>query len=441
MFRWLKYFMPRGLYGRAALILIVPVVAIQLVVSLDFIQRHFERVTQRMTEGVISEIGLLRQVIAEAPDLEGARMEAAKAAGALRIELVLPAEPASAATGDDRGFFDLSGREVISTLRAGLEDVQAIELLTDPRRVRLWLGTTQGLAMLTLDRNRVSASNPHQLLVLMILTSVLMTLIAYLFLRNQLRPIERLAAAASAFGRGEVIPYRPRGATEVRAAGAAFLDMRGRIERQIEQRTMMLSGISHDLRTPLTRMKLSLSMLPPDEDTEALNSDVDQMQRLVDEFLAFARGDATEEMEETDPRMLLETALGRADRAGQDLRLYRYEGEGVIRMRAMAVARALDNLIGNALRYGNRAEISCILGPKSLRLLVEDDGPGIPENQWEEALTPFSRLDKARDPNRGGGVGLGLAIASDVARSHGGTLRLGRSERLAGLKADLVIPR
>ncbi|MBL4917865.1 ATP-binding protein [Szabonella alba] len=439
MFRWLKLLMPRGLYGRAALILIVPVVTIQLVVSVAFIQRHFERVTRQMTETLVTDIAFLRSEIAAAPDRETALAQARRIAGGLGLGLQMPVPEAS--PGDDVDYWDLSGKEVIATLREGLEGVRSVAFLHDPRRVRIRIATDEGVAELTLDRMRVTASNPHQLLVLMILTSVLMTLIAYLFLRNQLRPIERLSAAAAAFGKGETIPYRPRGAQEVRAAGAAFLDMRARIERQIEQRTLMLSGISHDLRTPLTRLKLGLSMLPEDAETEALLGDVGDMQRLIDEFLSFARGDALDEIEEVNPRDLLERLVENAMRAGLPVLLRGFEGEGVCRLRPVAVTRALDNLIGNAVRYGDRAELSGVLGPRALRLVVEDDGPGIPKDRREEAMTPFARLDKARDPNRGGGVGLGLAIAADVARSHGGALRLGESETLGGLRAELVIAR
>lgn len=439
MFRWLKLLLPRGLYGRAALILVVPVVTIQLVVSVTFIQRHFERVTRQMTETLVTDIAFLRGAMSDLPGPEAARDAAERIAGGLGLVLQIPAQDEPGV--DSVGYWDLSGREVIATLREKLDGVEQVVMLEAPRRVLIRLTTAHGPVELIVDRARVSASNPHQLLVLMIVTSLLMTVIAYLFLRNQLRPIERLAAAASAFGKGETVPYRPRGAQEVRAAGMAFLDMRARIERQMEQRTLMLSGISHDLRTPLTRLKLGLSMLPEDAEVAALLADVNDMQRLIDEFLSFARGDALEEIEETDPKALLERVVENAVRAGLDVRLRSFEGSGTCRLRPLAVARALDNLIGNAVRYGSRADVSGALGPRALRLVVEDDGPGIPKDQREEAMTPFARLDKARDPNRGGGVGLGLAIAADVARSHGGALRLGDSTTLGGLRAELVIAR
>lgn len=247
-FDWLKQILPRGLYGRAALILIVPIVAIQMVVSVVFIQRHFERVTQQMTETMLREIILLDEKVGEATDLAGAQAVGLVLAEPLGLEFTLPAtSEAAAEQGDFRRFGDFTGIVVIDTLREGLPDLRSVDLRVGAQ-VQLTLDTPKGVLELSFGRGRVSASNPHQLLVLMVAVSLLMTIIAYLFLRNQLRPIWRLAKAAEAFGRGQVVLYRPAGATEVRSAGTAFLEMRARIERQIEQRRLMLSGISHDLR-------------------------------------------------------------------------------------------------------------------------------------------------------------------------------------------------
>ena len=436
----LKSLIPRGLYGRAALILIVPVVTIQLVVSLAFIQRHFEGVTRQLTEAVAGEVAYLVAVAEAMPDPAAALVAAGEVAQALDLRLAATSGPvAQQAQPPSLSALDLSGRVVVETLAAGLPALRQVTLTETPREVRLVLDTAHGPLEVTMPRRRVSASNPHQLLVLMILTSFLMTLIAFYFLRAQLRPITRLAAAAEAFGKGQHLPYRPRGADEVRAAGRAFLDMRARIERQIEQRTLMLSGVSHDLRTPMTRLRLGLSMLPEDAETRALLSDLGQMERLVDEFLAFVRGDAMEEPLPVDPAALARAAVEAAARSGQTVRLVRVEGSGLATIRPQAVTRALENLLGNASRYAGRAEVSVIMGGRALRFVVEDDGPGIPRDRRDEALTPFVRLDAARDPNRGGGVGLGLAIAADVARSHGGALRLGESTALGGLRAELSL--
>ena len=432
--------MPRGLYGRAALILILPIVMIQIVVSVTFIQRHFERVTEQMTQSVALEIQLLLDEIGAAADISDAKSRLLPLVTALDMRLVLPS--AIVPAGDMREVWDWSGRAVITTIRKNFPSLVASKLPSKQRIAEFTFQTKFGLMMVTVDRARVSASNPHQLLVLMLFTSALMTFIAYLFLRNQLRPIKQLGDAAAAFGKGQQQAYRPRGALEVRAAGMAFLDMRGRIERQIEQRTLMLSGISHDLRSPLTRLKLGLSLLPEDADTKALLQDVGDMERLVDEFLAFVRGDATETPENINAIALAQRAVENAQRMGQAVTMGQpMAHDGVVLLRPAAVTRALENLIGNAVRYGNRALVSVALLDRSVRYTVEDDGPGIPKDRRDEALLPFARLDGARDPNKGGGVGLGLSIAADIARSHGGTLRLGESEALGGLKAELVLAR
>ncbi len=436
----LKNYMPRSLFGRAALILVVPVVTVQLVVSVVFIQRHFDGVTRQLSRGVMLETQLLVRAVETAGSLQEAQGRAADMARALSVGMTLPAE-AIPEGGDQRSIWDLSGREVGTVLHEGLPALEVVDLASTDRQVHLWLTTPFGPMRVTLNRSRLTASNPHQLLVVTALASILMTAVAYVFLRNQLSPITRLATVAEAFGRGQNLPYRPRGALEVRAAGSAFLDMRARIERQIEQRTLLLSGVSHDLRSPLTRLKLGLTFLPEDADTDGLKRDVEDMERLVDEFLAFVRGDQTEATVETDPADLVAEVVDKARRGGLDVALGPCSGAGKVRVRPQAIVRALENLVGNAVRYGARAEVSFALTERSLRLSVEDDGPGIPKDKRDEALLPFTRLDAARNPNQGGGVGLGLSIAADIARSHGGTLRLGESETLGGLRADLVLGR
>ncbi|NHB77162.1 ATP-binding protein [Rhodobacter calidifons] len=430
--------LPRGLYGRAALILIVPILAIQLVFSTEFIQRFYEGVTAQMTQGVAIDLDFLMDQIEATASLEEARARVTPLAEALEITLTLPAGP-EAPVEDRMAFIDLSGGTIMATLRARLPGLQAVDLTDPRRRVFLRLDSRFGPVGAEVSRRRMSATNPHQLIVLMLFTSILLTVIAYYFLRRQLRPITKLAEAAEAFGKGQTVRYRPRGALEVRAAGRAFLDMRARIERQIEQRTLMLSGVSHDLRTPLTRMRLALSLMPEDPEVAALQADVAQMERMVDEFLAFVRSDAVEQPEPADAVALVGEL---AAQAGPAVRLVSVEGQAEpVDMRPLAIRRAVENLIGNALRHGRQVQLRLIFQDRSLRILVEDDGPGIPADRRDEALRPFARLEASRDPNQGGGVGLGLSIAADIARSHGGALRLSQSEALGGLKAELVIAR
>ncbi|WP_296427594.1 ATP-binding protein [Yoonia sp.] len=436
-FRWLKNYLPRGLYGRAALILILPVLTLQLLVSVVFIQRHFDGVTRLMTSAVNIELRFLVETVNTAADLDAGKVALSRLDAPLEILTTLPAETGVA---DVKPWTDLTGRVVIETLRNGVADVQAVSL-ADRRRVGVWVDTVHGPLRMDFSRTRVSASNPHQLLVIMLVMGVIMTTIAYFFLRNQLRPIKRMAAAAADYGKGRVTQFTPTGAVEVRAAGMAFLDMRNRLERQTQSRTMMLSGVSHDLRTPLTRLRLGLSLLD-DSEVEPLLRDVDDMQHLLDAFLDFARSDAGDSLEPTVPQDLVHAVLADAERMGQPV----YLGEMVgateqVSLRPLAIRRALENLVGNALRYGTRAEIGVSVTERAVRFCVEDDGPGIPPAQREDAISPFVRLDPARNQDKGSGVGLGLSIVADIARTHGGVLRLGDSTRLGGLKAELVLAR
>lgn len=441
---WIKRALPRSLYGRAALILVVPIVIIQLVVSVQFIQRHFEGVTQQMSRNMAHEVSFIINQIDASVDMHSALRDLTPALDALSIELA-PAE--TEAGRDRRAPIDLSGRYVITSLRTALPQLVSVDLRGDTawydvaKRLQLRLTTRHGDVLVMFQRQRVSASNPHQLLVLMIFASVLMTIIAFIFLRNQLRPIKRLARAADAFGKGRSEPYRPSGANEVRAAGNAFLDMRARIERQIEQRTMMLSGVSHDLRTPLTRMKLSLSLMDETPEARELHRDVADMERMLDAFLDFARSDALGDPEKVDPTQILRALADKAARAGGSVSLGDMPEGLQVTLRPLAFERAVQNLVNNALNYGTTCRLGMDVGDRMIRVSVEDDGPGIPADQREAAMKAFNRLDQSRNQNRAPGVGLGLSIAADIARSHGGVLRLGDSDDLGGLKAELVLAR
>ncbi len=440
----LKPILPRRLFWRTLAILVVPIVALQVVVGLVFFQRHYQRVTEQMTRNVAYELVYAIDQIEAAEQPDAAALRVADLALPLGIRLRL--DPAPLTDPEiRRQILDITGGTISATLRGALNRPISLDLETDPRAALLWIGTSAGTLSATIPRDRLSVSNPHQLLVLMVLSALLLTTVAVIFLRNQVRPILALAEAAEAFGKGRSVPYRPAGAEEVRRAGIAFLSMRARLERQIEQRTQMLSGVSHDLRTPLTRMKLTLALMDETEESRDLLADVDQMERMLGEFLAFARGDGPEETTETNPFVLATGIVDDARRAGAAIRLARIDETrrgGTVALRPGAMTRAIQNLIGNAQRHGSHVLLTVRLATRTLSFIVEDDGPGIAEADRARALQPFTRLDAARNLDSGpGNVGLGLSIALDVARSHGGTLDLGRSAELGGLRATLRIPR
>jgi two-component system osmolarity sensor histidine kinase EnvZ len=432
----LKAWMPRSLYWRATLILMIPVMTILLVVTVVFVQRLYEGVTRQMSEAVANEIRLVLDRI-ETADTPSAGLEFA-------YDVAIPLGFEISAEGDgivdQRERLDLSGKTVIETLHSKLSAIRGVDLKGRDGYARVLLDTKVGSVVLDVPRRRLTARNPHQFLVLIGLTAVLMSAIALIYLRNQVRPIRRLALAAEAFGKGRVVPYRPAGAAEVRLAGSAFLDMRDRIERQIEQRTMMLSGVSHDLRTPLTRMKLALSLMEQGEETDAMHRDLDDMERMLEGFLSFARGDALEDPQRTDPIELAQDLVARFQPA-LPVQMGLVKGEGTAMLRRAAIRRALENLITNAIRYGNEARLGVEMSPDTIEFTVDDSGPGIPEEDRDAAVKPFSRLDQSRNQNLGSGVGLGLTIAADVARQHGGRLQLGESRDLGGLRASISIPR
>lgn len=430
-FKWLKHYMPKGLYGRAAMILLLPVVSLQLIVSLVFIQRHYEGVTERMTDTFVRELIFIFNEMDQGRDPDGL---------ADAFNLSLAAVPLDQAL-NGRRFYDLPGRVIERQLSAAFPSFHAIDLLKRQTVALTFDRQGEGLEV-TVNRARLTASNPHQLIVIMLFFGTLLTLIAYFFLRNQLRPIKRMAAAASAFGKGRVVDFSPAGAVELRAAGQAFLDMRNRIERQNQSRSLMLSGISHDLRTPLTRLRLGLSMLEDEVDVGPMLRDVQDLDHLVEAFLDYARDEASEQPDEMDAASLLQDIVAEAVGRGEPVFLRSVSGdEPLVSLRPLATRRALENLIANGLRYGKEVYLSLEIGRRSVRFRVEDSGPGIPEERVEEALRPFSRLDPARNQNKGSGIGLGLAIVSDIARSHGGQLRLSQSVDFGGLCADLVLAR
>jgi two-component system osmolarity sensor histidine kinase EnvZ len=308
--------------------------------------------------------------------------------------------------------------------------------------VEVMVQVRDGLLQMKIPRQRLVASNVDVFILWMVGSSLVLLGVAILFLRNQVRPIEQLARAAESFGKGRAVPdFKPYGAIEVRRAAQAFITMRERIERYVTQRTEMLAGISHDLKTPLTRLKLELAMMGDGPDVRALREDLAEMEHMLNEYLDFARGEGGEEARDTDLANLVKDAAASAARArrSSDDRLKVAAQSGImLSVRRHALKRCATNLIDNALKHGRHVEVALKRNSEHVEILVDDDGPGIPQERREEAFRPFHRLDEGRNLQTGGS-GLGLAIARDIARAHGGDLVLGQSA-MGGLQAAIILP-
>lgn len=433
---WLRRLMPKGLFARALLIIIVPMVLLQSVIAYIFMERHWQTVTQRLSAALSQDIaGIIemRSLLARPTDTEALERIAldkmALDVDFLPLEQLPPALP--------KPFFEILDESLSNELRRKIGRPFFIDTVGKSNLVEIRIQLDDAIMRVIARRSQAYASNSHIFLVWMVGTSLILITIAILFLRNQIRPVLRLADAAESFGKGREIDFKPRGALEVRRAGIAFLDMKRRIERAIDQRTTMLNGVSHDLRTVLTRFKLSLALLDESPELDDLKRDVDEMSRMLEAYLSFARGDASETAVPTDIYGVLEQMKGDAERAGHETNL-KISGDPVVSVRPDAFKRMVANLVSNAARFGDRIEISAVHDEKYLIVTVDDDGPGIPEDQREDVFRPFLRLDEARNQDHAGS-GLGLAIVRDIARSHGGDVVLTDSP-LGGLRAIVRIP-
>ncbi|MEM7060875.1 MAG: ATP-binding protein [Pseudomonadota bacterium] len=435
--------MPKSLFGRGLMILVLPIVLLQAVVALVFIQRHYDGVTAQMATSIARELNYAVDQVEAAEDLSAAREILVGLSDPLGLEMGLDeGEPIEASA--RRTLADVTGGVIAEVLAREVPRPVAVDLVSFAKHVETRIFTTKGALRVLIPRRRMNASNPHLLLVWMVASSILLTGIAAIFLRNQVRPIRELALAATAFGRGRNLKFRPAGAEEVRRAGSAFRDMRDRIERHVDQRTSMLSGVSHDLRTPLTRMKLALAVADNSPEMGELGRDVSEMEHMLDGFLAFARGEGGEISAPASPVDLAQEVAADARRRGGEVSVFTQvetPEEPMVDIRRGAMKRALANLVNNGVNYGGRVALSVRLVKRMLEFTVEDDGPGIPEEKREEVLKPFTRLDEARNQDAASGTGLGLSIALDIARSHGGSLMLDESPRLGGLKAVISVPR
>ena len=435
--RWLSRYLPKGLYARSLIIIIAPVVLLQSIVAYAFMERHWQLVTRRLSSAVTADIAALIDIYESYPQDRDAATLTRIASERLQLDVDILHDTDLPPPGP-KPFFSILDETLSEELRRQINRPYWMDTVGRSNYVEIRVKLDRDSVMRVLARrSQAYASNSHIFLVWMGGSSFVLLGIAILFLRNQIRPILRLSEAAEALGKGREIEFRPRGAREVRQAGHAFLEMKRRIERSMEQRTTMLNGVSHDLRTILTRFKLSLVFLDQTPEIEDLKRDIDEMSRMLEGYLAFARGDAGEQAVGTDLRELLEELRSDAERQGYGLTLD-IVGDPIVTVRPDAFRRLLFNLVANAARHGDRVEISANHETRWLVLHVDDDGPGIPPEMREEVFKPFVRLDEARNQDEGGS-GLGLAIARDIARSHGGDITLSESP-LGGLRATVRLP-
>ncbi|AZO53316.1 MAG: two-component sensor histidine kinase [Mesorhizobium sp.] len=437
--RLVSLYMPKRLYARSLIIVIAPMILLQSVVAFDFMERHWATVTQRLSQATVRDIAAIIDLIETYPhDADYANIiRIAQDRMQLKVDL-LPPDPLPPP--GPKPFFSILDDVLSAEITRQINRPFWIDTVGNSNIVEVRVQLENKVLRVFVRRSQAYASNTHIFLIWMVGTSLVLLMIAIPFLRNQIRPILALAEAAESFGKGRPMPrdFRPRGAEEVRRAGFAFIQMRERIERQIEQRTAMLTGVSHDLRTILTRFKLQLALAGGKAETKAaLDQDIQDMQSMLEGYLAFARGEASE-----DPgRFDLEAYF---QKLGEEARLRKCKlsttlsGDPTVHVRPNAFARLLSNVIGNAFRYAKTVEVTANHGRGSLLVTIDDDGPGIPADRREEVFKPFVRLDEARNLDASG-TGLGLSIARDIARSHGGDITLDDSP-MGGLRAVIKVP-
>jgi two-component system, OmpR family, osmolarity sensor histidine kinase EnvZ len=435
--RRVKALTPTGLYARSLLIIILPMVIAQSVVALMFMERHWDLVTKYLASAVTEEIATLIDVYKTYP--QGADRGQLRRIAQDRLGLVVDFLPETQLPPPGpKPFFSDLDVALSDQIRKQIGLPFWIDTVGRSSVVEIRIKLDDAVMRVFARRADVYDPNSWIFLVWMVATSLIVLTVAILFLRNQIRPIVRLADAAEAFGKGREAPnFRPRGAREVRRAAAAFLEMKARIERAIEQRTTMLAGVSHDLRTILTRFKLELALLGDGAEIDAIKRDVDEMARMLEAYLSFARGDTGEQSAPTDMATLLEELKADAERHGHRVGVAFY-GPPEVTVRPAAFKRCVGNLVSNAARFARNVSITGHRDHRWLTVSVDDDGPGIPAKLREEVFKPFLRLDDARNQDEGG-TGLGLAIARDIARSHGGDIALGDSPQ-GGLRATVRVP-
>jgi len=440
--RWVDVskWLPATLMGRSALIIVVPLILVQVLSTFIFYDNHWETLSRRLAQGLAGDISHIRVYMRDNPGAENFSWIQMSARQTMALTISYDENAALAAdkviTGDGP-FPDVLTRELWRELKRPF----TIDFRGQDGNIEIGMQLPDGVLNVIAPRKRLFSSTTYVFVIWMVGSSLLLFGVAALFLNVQVRAVRRLARAADSFGKGRDMPnFKPEGAMEVRQAARAFTAMKNRIQRQIDQRTEMLAGVSHDLRTPLTRLRLQIEMLDgiAADDVDALKQDVDDMQRMLDGYLAFARGEGDEAPQEIDLGEYVSDLEKRLERDGVDVRAERQALTGTFTVKPMALQRCVANLIGNAKRYAKTVVVSVQRSGSQLDIIIDDDGPGIPPEERESAFKPFYRMEASRNPETGG-VGLGLTIARDFARSLGGDVVLSSSPQ-GGLRAVVQLP-
>ncbi len=433
----IKKFLPRGLLGRSLLIIMIPLVLLQIVTGIIFYDRHWSTVSRHRALDLVGEITLVKLLRSQADPRFSETELAYLAASTIRLEFEVTTEGPVI-----DGTFEPSGN-LQKTLAVALDgpfrNAYIIDTDAQSKRVIIWIDTGDEILRVATDSERLISSTTRIFVAWMIGTSIILFGVATLFMRNQVRPIRRLARAAESFGKGHIeTDLEPSGAAEVRQAAAAFLAMRERINRQVQQRTFMLAGVSHDLRTPLTRMKLQLAMLTNDDDAAEMAHDVTEMENMIAGYLDFVRGEGEEKTQTVRIDALIRDVAKNARINEKEIECGHLDITE-ISLRKEAFKRCLTNLATNGLRYGaEKVQISTNSMGDHIAIIVDDDGPGIPEAHRDEVFRPFFRIDTSRNIDTGG-TGLGLSIAQDIVHEHGGKITLSESP-MGGLRAEISLP-
>ena len=436
--RFLKRRLPTSLFGRSLLIIVLPIAIMQMAVTWAFFDKNWQTVTSRLSEGLAGDVAWAVDSYKQDPSPGSLARIADRAERSLDLSIVL--QQGRALPNRERlNLFTAIDRSLDRALRDRLgDDLYWFDTTRYPAYVDIRVKVNGGVLRILAPTERAYATQGHIFLLWLAVATLILTALSLLFIRNQVRAIERLATAAEAFGRGADADLKPHGAREVRQAAQAFLDMKERLQRYIDQRTILLASVSHDLRTPLTRLKLELALTEPSTRTDEMKRDLAEMEHMIDEYLAFARGQGGESVETVYVRGLVEEVSEGAKRAGASVEVDIDPGL-TTSVRPNAFKRAIANLVMNAAVHGEQVKVAARPSVHGgVEIMIDDNGPGIPPERYEEAFKPFNRLDEARNQNAKG-VGLGLAIARDVARGHGGDVVLGKSP-LGGLRASIRLP-